>query len=81
MSETEAASPEVGDWIRRVSSPSKWHYVVRRSRDGELLITECGTAMRPVTLADRFGLEVSKVMPLTRLIGQPQLCKRGCRGA
>lgn len=62
---------DIGDWVRRVDRPSKWH-LVESVVEGDA-ITRCGRRMR-----DHREFEVSNVMPLTRMIDQPQLCKGGC---
>jgi hypothetical protein len=61
----------IGKWVRRERPEAKWH-VVESVIAGDA-ITHCGRRM-----ADP-GLEVSEVEPLTRLIGQPQNCKRCSR--
>jgi hypothetical protein len=58
----------IGDWVRR--SSTKWHLV--DSVVAGDAFTRCGRRMRQ----DGLRLEVSDVMPLTRMIGQPQLCKQ-----
>jgi hypothetical protein len=63
----------IGNWIRRTRG--KWHLV--ESVVAEDAITRCGRRMDRVT-ASGGELQVSEVMPLTRMIGQPQLCKAGC---
>ena len=76
---------EIGMWVRRVGAKRrrdgswtvKWHKVVRMTSKGSL-ITACGL------LVFRYYLdhwETSEVEPLTRMIGQPQLCKRCDRGS
>lgn len=74
----------IGDWVQRVYALSgyaatKWHLV--DSVVAGAAITRCGRRMESHTPA-RSGnrLEASPVRPLTRAIGQPQLCKR-CDGA
>ncbi len=69
----------IGNWVKRPPG-GKWHLV--ESVVAEDAVTRCGRRM------DRFlrtpapqhhrELQVSEVMPLTRMIGQPQLCKGGC---
>lgn len=61
----------IGDWVRR---RGKWHLV--ESVVAGAAITRCGKRME--TGGTWQQLEVSDVMPLTRMIGQPQLCKGGC---
>jgi len=58
----------IGDWVRRRST--KWHLV--DSVVAGDAFTRCGRRMRK----DGLRLEVSDVMPLTRMIGQPQLCRQ-----
>ena len=63
----------IGNWIRRKGT--KWH-LVESTVAGDAF-TRCGRRMDWQTRSGGV-LEVSEVMPLTRLIGQPQLCKAGC---
>jgi hypothetical protein len=65
----------IGQWVRRPGKRSKWHLV--ESDVADRAVVRCGKQMIAVT---RSGgeLQVSEVMPLTRMIGQPQLCKAGC---
>jgi hypothetical protein len=67
----------IGDWVRRPrgSGRQKWHLV--ESVVAEDAVTRCGRRMDRVTPSGG-ELQVSDVMPLTRMIGQPQLCKAGC---
>jgi len=70
-----ASMPDIviGSWIRRARhSGTKWHLV--DSLVNDIPLTRCGRDMVP-RLPDGRDLEVSSVMPLTRMIGQPQLCK------
>lgn len=60
----------IGSWVRRTGG--KWHLV--ESIVAGDAITHCGRRMDRVTLTGG-ELAVSDVMPLTRLIGQPQLCR------
>jgi hypothetical protein len=61
----------IGSWVRR---PGGKFHLVESIVAGDA-ITHCG---RRMDRTNRNGeLEVSEVMPLTRLIGQPQNC-RGC---
>ena len=54
-------------WVRRPGQ--KWH--LRESVVADDAITYCGRRLR-----NELGrLEESTVMPLTRMIGQPQLCR------
>jgi hypothetical protein len=64
---------QIGQWIRRRGQ--KWH--LAESVVAGDVVTRCGRRMDRVT---RTGgeLQVSALMPLTRMIGQPQLCKAGC---
>lgn len=61
---------EIGNWVRR--GAGKWHRV--ESVVAGDVVTRCGRRMDRTTQAG--SLEVSEVEPLTRLIGQPQNCKR-----
>lgn len=57
----------VGQWVRRQGQ--KWHLVESVVADDA--VTRCGRRLR-----NEVGpLDVSDVMPLTRMIDQPQLCK------
>lgn len=62
----------IGEWIRRRRPGSKWHVVESIVADDA--VTKCGRRMDAMLRAT--GLDHSTVMPLTRMIGQPQLCKR-----
>jgi len=53
----------------------KWHYV--ESVVAGAAVTQCGKRMEPKN-GDGIGLEAREEMPLTRMIGQPQLCRAGC---
>ncbi len=57
----------IGTWIRRPKG--KWHLI--ESLVAAASITHCGRRLEPLATD-----ELSAVMPLTRMIGQPQLCKR-----
>ncbi len=57
----------IGDWVKRRTG--KWHLV--ESVIEGAAVTKCGRRMA----AGLKGLEVSDVIPLTRMIGQPQNCK------
>lgn len=63
----------IGQWVRRpLGNITKWH-LTESVVDGDA-ITRCG---RRMDRENQNGeLEVSDVMPLTRMIGQPQLCRR-----
>lgn len=61
----------IGSWIKRKIAYAKWH-LVESIVDGDA-ITKCGRRMDKITPGGR-GLEVRDVMPLTRMIGQPQNC-------
>jgi hypothetical protein len=63
----------IGAWVKRARG--KWHVV--ESVVADRVVIRCGKEMARVT---RSGgeLQVSALMPLTRMIGQPQLCKAGC---
>ena len=67
---------KIGDWVRR---RGKWHLV--ESIVADAAITRCGRRMEPTASYDGqdVPLEVSEVEPLTRMIGQPQNCKRCSR--
>lgn len=62
----------IGDWVRRSRGRAKWHLV--ESVVAGDAVTRCGHRM---DWATRTGgqLQVSDVMPLTRMIGQPQNCR------
>lgn len=62
------SAPQIGVWVKRTGT--KWHLV--DSVVAGDAVTRCGRRMRDP------DLQVSEVMPLTRMIGQPQLCKAGC---
>lgn len=61
---------DIGSWIKR---GRKWHFVESVVDSGA--ITRCGRRMLRGT---GYPFQISDVMPLTRMIGQPQLCKAGC---
>jgi hypothetical protein len=63
----------IGSWVRR--RRGKWHLV--ESDVADRAIVRCGKQLRHVTPSGG-ELQVSSLMPLTRMIGQPQLCKAGC---
>jgi hypothetical protein len=65
----------IGVWTRR--SGQKWH-LVDSTIDGDA-ITRCGRRMNPDGGFRGGELQVSALMPLTRMIGQPQLCRAGCQ--
>lgn len=60
---------DIGSWVKR-KPRQKWHRV--DSIVAGDAVTRCGKRLR-----DPFAA-VSEVQPLTRMIGQPQLCKAGC---
>lgn len=62
----------IGNWIRRVRG--KWH-LIESLIEGDA-VTRCGRRIGPTT--GQGMLMFSDVMPLTRMIDQPQLCKGGC---
>lgn len=68
-------SVTIGQWVRRSRSRAKWHVVESVIADDP--ITRCGRRLRHGRTSNG-ELEVSDVMPLTRMIGQPQLCAAGC---
>ncbi len=65
-----------GQWVRRQTSKNKarfkWH-LVESTIAGDA-VTKCGRRMDRTTAAG--SLETSDVEPLTRMIGQPQLCRQ-----
>jgi len=64
--------PVIGGWVRR---KGKWH--LTESVVAGAAFTRCGRRMEARTADGE--LELSAVEPLTRLIGQPQNCKRCSR--
>ena len=73
----------IGDWVKRKGSfrrvekdgnekwvGPRWHLV--ESIVAGDAVTKCGKRMKDP------GLEIRPEMPLTRLIGQPHLCRAGC---
>ena len=73
----------IGKWVRRSAADilgkptrpkTKWHRV--ESEIAGDVITACGRRMDRTNAQGT--LEVRDEMPLTRMIGQPQLCKGGC---
>ena len=60
---------KIGSWVRRKGG--KWHEV-ESLIDGDA-VTQCGRRMDRVNRSGE--LQVSEVMPLTRMIGQPQNCR------
>lgn len=61
----------IGNWVKRADrDDTKWHRV--ESVIESDAITKCGRRMR--RMVGRF--DISEVEPLTRMIGQPQNCKR-----
>ena len=60
----------IGDWARRRGQ--KYHRV--ESVIAGDAVTSCGRRMDRVTASGE--LQVSAVMPLTRMIGQPQNCRQ-----
>lgn len=61
---------DVGNWVRRPGG--KWH-LVESTVAGDAF-TRCGRRMDKTNSHGK--LDVSDVEPLTRMIGQPQLCRR-----
>lgn len=64
----------IGQWVRRITPSqaiTRWHLVESVIDDEP--VTRCGRRLRA-----RAGtaLKAVDVMPLTRMIGQPQLCSR-----
>lgn len=79
------AQPHIGSWVRRVKririederdvlqKITKWHYT--DSVIAGAAVTTCGRRLEPhIASRPDTELEVSDVKPLTRMIGQPQLC-------
>lgn len=65
---------KIGEWVRRQRAGAKWHAV--ESVIAGDAVTHCGRRMRPKTATHVVTpLQISPVMPLTRMIGQPQLCQ------
>lgn len=62
----------IGEWVRRHRSRAKWHFV--ESEIAGAAITHCGRRMEPEAYG--VALDISVTMPLSRMIGQPQLCQR-----
>lgn len=60
----------IGSWVQR--KPGQKYHLVESVVTGDV-ITRCGRR-----LADPFA-ETSPYPPLTRAIGQPQLCRAGCQ--
>lgn len=64
----------IGNWIARFHGERRltdWHLVDSTIEDRA--VTRCGREMHRVTKGGE--LQVSEVMPLTRMIGQPQNCR------
>ncbi len=60
--------PVIGQWVKR--NEGKWHLVESVVSDDA--ITRCGRRLH-----NEGGiLQASEFEPLTRMIGQPQVCKR-----
>jgi hypothetical protein len=82
---------QIGQWVKRKGAfrrhvdpdgterwtGPRWHLV--ESVVAEDAVTRCGKRMDRVTTKGE--LEVRSLMPLTRLIAQPQLCRAGCQRA
>lgn len=62
---------KIGNWVRR--RRGRWHLV--ESVVAEDAVTRCGRRMDRETPSGG-ELQVSEVMPLTRMIGQPQNCRQ-----
>ena len=58
----------IGQWVRRRDARQKWHLIDSVVDDEPF--TRCGRRLRRKAK----GFDTSDVMPLTRLIGQPQNC-------
>lgn len=72
---------QIGQWVRRayegtalVANGPKWHLV--ESVVAGDAVTRCGRRLRDDPAKP---FEVADTMPLTRMIGQPQLCRAGCQ--
>ena len=63
---------DIGNWVKRPRG--KWH-LIETIIAGDA-VTKCGRRMDRTNADGK--LEVSDVMPLTRMIDQPQLCHGGC---
>ena len=63
------SEPQIGNWIRRTGQ--RWHLC--DSIVAGDVVTRCGRRMADKADAP---FHVSAVMPLTRAIGQPQLCRQ-----
>ena len=73
----------IGNWVKREGAfrqradgtwvGPRWHLC--ESIVAEDAVVSCGKRMDSVTRSGR-KLEVSTLMPLTRMIGQPQLCRQ-----
>jgi len=85
------AQPHIGSWARRakririedgpdrLEAMGKWHYT--ESVVAGAAITNCGRRLEPrIPSRPDAELEVADVKPLTRMIGQPQLCGPCDRG-
>ena len=78
--------PEIGKWVSRSfdngpgpeddERETDWHFV--ESVIKSAAITTCGRRMKPRLAGSANHLEVLDTPPLTRMIGQPQLCQAGC---
>lgn len=78
---------KIGQWVARVYDhgpgeeddvrETDWHYV--ESVVAGAAITTCGRRMEPVLEGAANHLELVDSPPLTRMIGQPQLCGAGCQ--
>ena len=65
---------DIGDWVRRRRAGAKWHLI--ESVIAGDAVTRCGRRMKPRTDDDPIApLQFDTNMPLTRMIGQPQLCR------
>ncbi len=63
----------IGEWAKRANArpEGKWHLI--ESIIADSVITRCGRRM--ASTSAHGSLDISPVEPLTRAIGQPQLCR------
>lgn len=64
---------KVGQWVRRHKDGAKWHRV--ESVIAGEPVTRCGRRLDVLDAQGR-SFDVSETEVLTRVIGQPQNCKR-----
>ena len=66
---------EIGYWVRRKGAGAKWH-LIESDIAGDA-VTHCGRRMKSLNDEHPIApLQFSTVMPLTRMIGQAQLCRQ-----